>query len=77
MRVNKKINYFKLYLQSDIPINVLVRKNQVKKSAFESAKLSLNLSKTGKKVPNFCVFLGTSDMNKCIRNILENTCYDP
>ena len=77
MRVKKKINYFKLYLHSDIPIKVFAQKSRVKKSAYKSANLSLNKSKSGKKVPNFCVFPGTCDMSKYIHNTLENTYRDP
>ena len=76
MRVNKKINYFKLYLVSVIPIKLLGVKLRVKKSALESASLSLFFSKSGKKVPNFCVFPGIYDMSRYIRNTLENTYRD-
>ena len=76
MRVNKKINYFKLYLHSVIPIIILSQIFRDKKSALQSASLSLNLVKSGKKVPNFYVFLGISGMSKCSHNTLENTYYD-
>ena len=77
MRVNKKINYFKLYLHSVIPIIILSQILRDKKSALQSASLSLNLTKSGKKVPNFYVFLGIFDMSKYSHNTLENTYYDP